>query len=199
MLHPSGSVSHGVSTSAWKVPGDLISNGRFDAGLKNWVPQQADASGSDVPTVSIKGLRLTPGAGVRQQLDVDVVHARSLLLWADLRIDKILAGKSAADNDPNIDIEVCYQDIQGGQHCGAQAHHIEFYAGNKGIPGDRKSAGITQHIPVGQWYRYQIDLLDMKPTPAHIESIALHSAGSTDTAWVREIHLILRGGEHATQ
>lgn len=190
VFDPSAAPVASAPRPAWSVPGDLISNGDFDTGLKNWVPVDLDATGPEAPGVHGGTLRLPPAAGVRQELDADVRRAGSLRLWVDLRID------GAAPRGPALAIEVCYRDTSNRRHCGDRARRIDFY-------GDAAPASPTStaahRVPEGRWYRYQSELLDLQPPPARIESIALLGGHGAGTARVRQIHLILRGQDHATQ
>ncbi|MEJ2346409.1 MAG: hypothetical protein P8090_13545 [Gammaproteobacteria bacterium] len=191
VFDPSAPPAASAPLSRWSVPGDLISNGNFDTGLKNWVPLDLNATGRDAAGVRDGILRLPPAAGVRQELDADVHGAGSLLLWVDLRLDG-----AAAAIGPGLAIEVCYRDRGRRRHCGRQAQRLDFY--DAAAPPDN-AAAAGQRVPAGRWYRYQSQLLNLQPPPARIESIALFGGRGAGTARVRQIHLILRGRGHAMQ
>lgn len=214
VFHP-GPVGGGaeVPSPGWAVPGDLISNGRFRSGLKNWVPVNEDdalnAQSQARAEPRAGGLHLPPDSAVRQQIDADVSHARSLVLWADVRLDAAAARGPLAGRGPSLGIDICYRDTQGGEHCGGKADRIEFYTRaahgtTLGRPGGAASGDpgtlSAEHIAAGHWYRYQVDLVRLRPPPAHIDSITLlggHGAHTTST--LREVHLIVRSEDHVTQ
>lgn len=162
--------------------GDLVSNGLFTAGLKNWNPIHADRQGDVGPRVGADGLGLLPGTGVRQQLDADVGRDDALVLSADVRVDR----EPHAAAGPAMTIAVCYRDELGHRHCGDQAYRSVFYAG-------RTPAGRDAHretVPNGRWHRFRVDLMQVQPRPEHIESISLIGPARAGSARVREVHLL---------
>lgn len=198
VFHPAASDGPSRPRPAWTMPGDLVSNGRFAGGLKNWVPLNINSAQKARPAVDAAGLALPSGTGVRQQLDTDVSDAESLILWTDVRLDG--AAEDALDHGrPGFAVVLCYQDEQGEHHCGDRAYRVDFYTeSGKGRDSPLKSdvSGTQQRVPAGRWVRYQTDLLDIDPPPARIDSVALRGGLGAQHARVREVHIILRGKDH---
>ncbi len=193
LLQPAEPIRQAAASPAWIPPGDLISNGHFRAGLKNWVPQVAGDSGRKAVTVDAGGLRLSPAAAVRQQLDADVAQASSLMLWTDLRLNIGSHGTTAA---PALVIALCYHDARGVGHCGNNARRIRFYSTTAKA---RTDVWSERRIPAGRWFHFQADVDKLKPTPTKLDSVALIAEGTAGTVQVREIHLIERSDDNATR
>ncbi len=197
LLQPAEPVIQAAASPVWTPPGDLISNGNFRAGLKNWVPQIVSDAGRKAVNVDAGSLRLAPGGAVRQQLDADVAHAASLVLWTDLRLNTEPRSGTVA---PALVIALCYHDVGGAAHCGNDARRIRFYpATAKATTNADTGARSARRIPTGRWFHFQADIDTLKPAPARLDSIALIAAGKAGGAQVRDIHLILRGDDDATK
>lgn len=173
---------------------DLVSNGLFRQGMKNWLPDGTAAS-DKMPSINAMGLRLPSNVGVGQELDADVEHADSVQLQIDFRLDPLADNNADSGKGSGLAIALCYRDRQG-KHCGANAHHILFHLSGKGGGAVTKLDGKNRSIAAAQWYRYQIDLMNIKPKPVRIDSISLLSCGSKGMASIREVHLFLRRSKH---
>lgn len=171
----------------WPSSGDLVSNGRFAAGLKNWTPIHVGQQGAREPTVDSEGLRLLPDTGVSQQLDADVAHDDALVLRAYLRVER---ASGARDGHPGLTITVCYQDGLGRRHCGDNAYRSLFYVADMPEKASGASRSQEKMVPNGRWYRFKVNLMDVTPKPIHIESISLLGPAHAGRAQVREVHLL---------
>lgn len=200
VFQPAAPASPRQPRPTWTVPGDLISNARFAGGLKNWVPVDSPSGSARGPDVDTAGLVLPAGAGVRQQLDADVTGARSLVLWADLRLDaQAGAGDALRHSSPGFSVDICYRDARDQRHCHEGAYEVNFYPGEPGSadsPLKDKGSGTGELVPSGRWVRYQTDLSELDPAPVRIESIALRADPGAGAARVREVHLILGSHDH---
>ena len=170
----------------WAPTGDLISNGTFAAGLKDWNPVRAGRQEGTEPRVDADGLRLFPDTGVSQQLDADVAHDDALVLWADVRIGRT---PHAQGSHPALTLAVCYRDGLGHRRCGDQAYRSVIYAGRMPVATE-VGPERREAVPIGHWYRFRANLMQISPTPVHIESISLRGPAHAGSAWIREVHLL---------
>lgn len=191
LLRPAEPAQGSVIAPHWTPPGDLISNGRFRAGLKNWVPQDVNSTVSQLPSVDADGLRLPAGTSVRQQLDAAVGQSLSLVLWTDLRL---IPAPHGGSNAPELVIALCYRDVHGDDHCRSDAHRIRFYPATGNADGD---ASPVRRVPADHWYHFQTDISGVKPAPARLDDIVLKALVGKGTVRIREIHLLLRGKDDA--
>lgn len=177
---------------------DLVSNGQFRAGLKNWVPVGA-ALPDKTPSVNAKVLRLPPASGVDQELDADVSDADSLLLQVALRLDPDTDNAHDPVKGPGFAIKLCYRDQQGKAYCGASAYCIAFRMLHATATTTTHACAVIKYPSAGKWYRYQLDLMKMKPLPVHIESLSLLASQRHGTVLVRGVHMFSRRPSHVTR
>lgn len=187
--------------SAWSPPGDLVVNGAFTEGMQHWSPiRNRDRSKlrSGAFSVGRDGLVLRGNVdesmtGAHQQLEVNVRGLDRLMLQARVKIVRQTEpglGKKG-DRSP-LSISVCYDDVEGGSHCGRDAFIRRFYSLK---PDNRKSVHNAQWIPRGEWYWFREDLMRLNPRPVRIRSISVQGAGWPEwQSKIREIHLIRHGG-----
>ncbi|MFQ5736499.1 MAG: hypothetical protein ACE5GY_06500 [Thermodesulfobacteriota bacterium] len=181
------------------LPGDLIRNGRFIEGLKHWTPHveyETREAGSGFFSLGPAGLKIRSKAsghraGLLQVIDADVRDAGSVMLRAVVKATKqTLAGTGPEGEDAPIAVAVCYEDVEGGEHCGGSAFRKGFYFLD---PEDKGRAADGQKVSRGVWYRFMADLMELDPRPAVIRYVSLEGSGWAEReGWVREIHLLKR-------
>jgi len=182
------------------IPGDLVQNGWFKDGLNHWSPHRNYAVSSDVNSFSLQeqGLRIASAKGqnregILQRIDADVSGAQSLILRADVKVTRQTLGGTGPDGrQAPVAIAVCYEDINGKEHC----RDTLFWRGFFALAPEGPNQSVNgQKVPEGVWYRYIYDLMQLDPKPKSIKFISLEGSGWPEReGWVREVHLI-KGGE----
>ncbi|MFV1956939.1 MAG: hypothetical protein ACC669_04175 [bacterium] len=176
--------------------GNLIKNGNFSRGLRYWEVAASDSSanGSGQVSVGNDGLRLgnvNPGesAGVRQSIKRYVRDARSLLFSSNLKIDDPTSMRlRQSDDNPMLQISICYVDKKGNEHCGEDAYRRNFTT-----TGKRSKNSRWIEVENGRWYRFEEEIMDLFPKPNVIESVSVTGIGLKDTeAWIDSISLVVR-------
>ena len=179
-----------------RADGDLIVNGDFRQGLQGWkiFSEQGDAAAVDHVATGRDGLRIwsdgqAVGSGVRQTIQRDVQDARSLVLEMELRFDKD-PGTSFRTDTAAAELSICYLDVKGNDHCGAEAYRVRFTT-HRAAP----SADGTVRVSLGKWFPFEDELIDLDPRPRVIKSVTVAGARSPgQDAWIRQVHLTERGG-----
>lgn len=184
-----------------RIPGDMVRNGWFSEGLNYWKPHVGYGPSGDWSSFSLKdgdlsifGMKNGERAGFMQIIDADVSDADSLVLRADVKVDKQTLGGTGPDGrTAPIALSVCYEDVDGAEHCGDQAFWKGFYT----LPPEGKGKTVNgQKVPEGLWYRYMGDLMDLEPKPRIIKYISIEGSGWPErAASVRSVHLIKRKAE----
>lgn len=183
------------------IPGDLIRNPWFKDGLNQWTLQRDYRAVKDADTVSmtsqgvrLKSVRGRTREGLMQVIDADVAGADALVLRADIKVDRqTLPGTGSEGHEAPVAVAVCYTDASGVSHCQTKGFWQGFYAL---VPQDPYISANGERVPEGEWYRYIFDLMQLDPSPARIRSIFLEGSGWPEReAWVRDVHLILKGGK----
>lgn len=180
-----------------QLPGDIIKNGRFNNGLNYWKPHiNYDTAHVDKVFFSLsdQGLRIwsdlsAQRMGILQTLNIDVSEAESLILWMDVKVTKqVLAGTGPDGNDGPVAVAICYRDVLKVKHCGDSAYRRVFYYLD---PVAKQSVMNGKKVAKDMWYRFEADLVALKPRPAYLNYISLEGLGwPTREGWVREVHLI---------
>lgn len=174
------SASSGDYGEEWRLRGNLVFNGDFRQGLQGWeVLAGGTGSGSaGRVVVGDEGLLLrieSPDVqlGVSQMIKRDVHGARSLRLALDLRFDRRSDKRLMdADEPAAVELIICYLDAERSEHCGSGAYRQSFSAGNV-----NRRGGQFVGIKMGEWYRFEDELMDLNPEPDVIESISITGAG----------------------
>jgi len=180
------------------LPGDLIQNSSFRQGLNQWLPVREDKPVEAFETLSVHadGLCLQSASkteieGVRQYLNADVAGAVSLLLRADVKVERQTLGGTGSGDQAPVFISVGYQDEEGREHIGGDAFRVGFYALD---PVQSDQAANGQKVQFGKWFRYKTDLMRLAPKPAKIRYIAVEGNGWPEReGWIRGIHLVTPG------
>ena len=181
------------------IPGDIIKNGWFKDGLNHWHPHRNYEVSQDVDSFSLhqEGLRIWSSStrekeGILQIIDTDVMDAEVVILRADVRLTKQTLGGTGPDGgEAPVAIAICYEDVEGVDHCNDNAFWMGFYSLEPEEP-NRSTNG--QKVPEGLWYRYLVDLGQLDPRPKTIKYVSLEGSGWPEReGWVRDVHLIKRG------
>lgn len=180
------------------IIGDLLKNGWFRDGLNGWQTHRNYEVTGDVDSVSLsdEGLRMVSSStsgkeGVMQRIDADVSDAESLMLRADVKVEKQAIGGTGPDgNTAPMAIALCYEDAEGREHCKDDMLWTGFYS----IPPVEPNKSVNgQKVPKGLWYRYITDIMQLEPRPRFIKYISLEGAGTPEReAWIRDVHLVKR-------
>ncbi len=178
-----------------QIPGDLIRNGDFQAGLLHWQRMTRDETRSSGFSLGPNGLRLQSKeedfrAGLYQKLYADVRDARSLWLEIGFRILAETAG-GACDTDTPVFVTICYEDRQGKAHCADRAFRRAWTT----LP-LRAGCPEKKRVRKGRWEYLTEDLTRLSPPPAIIRTLSIAGGGPIGRdAEIREIHLVKRGGD----
>ncbi len=178
------------------IIGDLVRNGWFRDGLNDWQTHLNYEVAANAGAVSLRddGLRIASSSGaekegVLQRIDADVSDADSLILRADVKIEKQAAGGTGRDGKTApMAIAICYEDVEGKEHCKDDMQWTGFYSlapvePNKSVNGRKVTKGV--------WYRHTADVMKLEPRPKVIKYISIEGSGTPEReAWIRDVHLV---------
>ena len=180
------------------LPGDLIRNGSFHEGLNYWLPHRNYEKTEDITfsLIEKEGLKLWSSSdsnrsGLMQIVNANVADASALILRADVKVTKqTLGGTGPNKKEAPIAVAICYEDTEGGKHCGDNNYWKGFYALEATEP-NRAENG--QMVAEGLWHRVILDLMQLKPRPGTIRYISIEGSGWPEReGWARDVHLVKR-------
>ncbi len=181
----------------------LVVNGDFSQGFARWDNLEVHEPGRPTEpgqrmlvtekvngrdTVALRVSRVSPMAthnetGLSQTINKDVSDYQSLRLTADVRVDEqSLSGGGYMGYEYPIMMRVLYRDVSGNQ----VNWTVGFFYKNP----EQRPTPNGQEVPQGQWYTWNVDLMEAKPKPAQVISVEVLGAGHTFSGMIANVALI---------